>query len=383
MLPATEPNFAQAPFLATVEAIAGATINPDSGNGRTTIANSTDARQHGDRMGEQTFWGIHGRGPKIETVLLERCQVAIGWGDAIGDLGSIGGDREKLKAALAKALPEQKPGAIPVIAGEIYRFISELAVGDVVLYRARSDGQIHLGRVTGEYAFDPTGDPEHPYRRSLKWLKTVSPTSASQGALYELGSALAFFVIRNYAEEWSLALAGKAPVTVDVETDESVALVSAQTQQNTRDFIIKRLSTNLKGHPFAHFVADLLRTMGYRTEISPAGTDGGIDIVAHKDELGFEPPIVKVQVKSGAGKVGGPEISQLIGNLGVGEFGLFVTLGTFAPQAHTKQLKSNVRLIDGDDLVELIFEHYEALDARYKSLIPLERIYVPQSLSDD
>lgn len=38
--------------------------------------------------------------------------------------------------------------------------------------------------------------------------------------------------------------------------------------------------------------------MEYRTRVSPEGPDGGVDIIAHKDELGFEPPIIKVQVKS-------------------------------------------------------------------------------------
>ena len=64
--------------------------------------------------------------------------------------------------------------------------------------------------------------------------------------------------------------------------------------ETTRDFVLKRLAQELKGHPFAHFVAHLLNTMGYRTRVSPEGVDGGIDIVAHKDELGFEPPIIKV-----------------------------------------------------------------------------------------
>jgi predicted Mrr-cat superfamily restriction endonuclease len=37
-----------------------------------------------------------------------------------------------------------------------------------------------------------------------------------------------------------------------------------------------------------------------------ARAGGGIDIVAHKDELGFEPPIIKVQVKSSEGSIGDP-----------------------------------------------------------------------------
>jgi restriction system protein len=30
--------------------------------------------------------------------------------------------------------------------------------------------------------------------------------------------------------------------------------------------------------------------MGYRRRVSPEGLDGGIDIIAHRDELAFEGP---------------------------------------------------------------------------------------------
>ena len=48
-----------------------------------------------------------------------------------------------------------------------------------------------------------------------------------------------------------------------------------------------------------------------------------------KDELGFEPPIIKVQVKSSEGSIGDPIVSALYGKVGTGEFGLLVALGTF------------------------------------------------------
>jgi restriction system protein len=123
--------------------------------------------------------------------------------------------------------------------------------------------------------------------------------------------------------------------------------------------------------------------MGYRTRISPEGPDGGIDIIAHKDELGFEPPIIKVQVKSGEGNVGDPIVTALYGKVGEKEYGLFVTLGMFTNQAKNfARSKSNLRLIDGDDLVSLILQHYEQFDSQYKGLIPLKKVYVPEALEE-
>lgn len=36
-------------------------------------------------------------------------------------------------------------------------------------------------------------------------------------------------------------------------------------------------------------------------------------------------------------------------------------------------------LIDGEELVDLILEHYEDFDSRYKGFLPLKRVYVPEA----
>jgi len=44
--------------------------------------------------------------------------------------------------------------------------------------------------------------------------------------------------------------------------------------------------------------------------------------------------------------------------------------------------KANLRLIDGDELVDLILAHYEQFDSRYKALLPLKRVFVPDPQED-
>lgn len=123
--------------------------------------------------------------------------------------------------------------------------------------------------------------------------------------------------------------------------------------------------------------------MGYRVRVSSEGPDGGVDVLAHKDELGFEPPIIKVQVKSTEHSIGDPAVSALYGKVADGEFGLLVNLGQFTRQAERfARSKSNLRLIDGTELVSLILRHYEQLDSRYKGLIPLKCVYVPQAVEE-
>jgi len=333
---------------------------------------------------DTNIWGIHaGRTGDADSLFLKKGCVAVGW-TKTGDLGSLKPDRESFKARVAEVYPEKKPGAIPNNAGQLFRFVHEMKPGDIVVYPSKRDRHVHLGRVEGGYVYDPKTEPSYPHVRPVKWLQSVPRTQFSQGALYEIGSAMSLFLVKNFADEFRAALEGKVAHVTPVAQDESVAAVAEDIEETTRDFVLKRLAQELKGHPFAEFVGQLLNTMGYRTRVSPEGPDGGIDIVAHKDELGFEPPIIKVQVKSTEGSVGDPLVSSLYGKVGAGEFGLMVTLGTFTAQATSfAKSKSNLRLIDGDELVRIIFHHYDQFDSRYKGLLPLRRVYVPEAIDTE
>lgn len=333
-------------------------------------------------MKEVTIWGIHGgRTGDADTLFLKKNFVAIGWAK-MGDLCKIASDRESFKAAVAATYPEKKPGAIPNNAGQLYRFVHEIQIGDLVAYPSKKDRQIHIGRFEGGYRFDPSLEESYPNLRPVKWLKSLPRTHFTQGALYEIGSAMSLFQVKTYAEEFRAAVEGKA-ATVSVTKDETIAIVAEDIEETTRDFILKTLSQELKGHPLADFIAHLLNTMGYRTRVSPEGPDGGVDIIAHKDELGFEPPIIKVQVKSSDGNIGDPATAALYGKVGPNEHGLLIALGGFTNQALSfAKSKSNLRLIDGPQLVSLILAHYEDLDSRYKGILPLKRVYVPEVLTD-
>lgn len=123
--------------------------------------------------------------------------------------------------------------------------------------------------------------------------------------------------------------------------------------------------------------------MGYRTRVSPEGPDGGIDIVAHRDELEFEPPIIKVQVKGSEGEIGQPVVAALYGNVANNEHGLLVTLGGFTAQAmNFARNNSNLRLVDGEELVDLVLAHYEQFDSQYKGVLSLKKVYIPQPITE-
>ncbi|MBM3773298.1 MAG: restriction endonuclease [Acidimicrobiia bacterium] len=235
--------------------------------------------------------------------------------------------------------PDKSPNSHANVAGQLYRVSHEVQQGDYVAYPSNTRRTVSIGIVTSDVRYDPA-EPAYRSQRSVAWKAEVPRTRFSQGALHELGSAMSFFQVKTYAEEF-LATLQHTPSASTVTSsqpsstlaDESVSLVAESIEENTRDFIIKVLSREVKGHPFSDFVASLLTGIGYRTRVSPPGADGGIDIIAHKDELGVEPPLLKIQVKSGEGSVGDPVVSALYGKVSGGEFGIVVTLGSFTQQA--------------------------------------------------
>lgn len=334
-------------------------------------------------MIEKTLWGIHaGKTGDADTLFLKKNFVALGW-SSMGDVSKLPSDREAFKKKVRATYPDWREGKIINAASQLYRFTHEMKVGDLVVYPSKRDRQIHIGEVAGSFQYQPDLQDSYPQTRAVKWLKHAPRTAFSQGALYEIGSALSLFQVKNYADEFLALLHEKKTDTAPMPEDDTVGIVTSGIEDQTRDFVIKQLAKNLKGLPLEEFVAHLLVNMGYHTRLMRAG-EPSVDIVAHKDDLGFEPPIIKVQVKSSDGKIGDRDVSALYGKVGEGEYGLLVTLGEFTPPAITfANSKSNLRLIDGSELVDLIFEYYEKFDAKYKSILPLKKVYVPQTLEEE
>ncbi len=326
-------------------------------------------------MSEKTIWGIHmardhGSSP------VDKGYVAIGW-HRMGDFSQVNPTREAFKSAYVQAYPNEKPGKVPVAAGVPYRFAVEMKVGDVVIYPSKQDRMVNIGLIDGPYEYVANAPFDCPNRRKVKWLKHIARTSFSQSALNEIGSAITLFRVSSNADEFLAALEGEVFEVEDID-EASAELVSAQVEETTEDFIIKRLKNNQTPFQFEHFVAHLLKCMGYHSRVTQATGDGGIDIIAHRDELGFEPPIIKVQCKQILSTIGRPDVQQLHGAIENGEHGLFVTLGTFSNDARTfERTKPNLRLIDGSDLVDLIYAHYSQFEPRYQMLLPLKRTYIP------
>ena len=338
-------------------------------------------------------WGIHN--DTLTTELLDGGFVSIGRDD-LGDLAALPPGRDALKAALAASRPDDKRGAIATWAGTLSRFRDEVQPGDVVVAPYKPDSIINIGVVSGPYTYVADA-PTHRHRRSVVWTKVgVSRTVFTQPALYELGAFLTVFRIRRHAAEF---------LAVQQATDDSVEGVTrlveevarrtssdaesteepraSRIERHTRDFVLESLHKRLTHAEFEEFTADLLRAVGYQARVTAYTQDGGVDVVAHRDPLGVEPPLIKVQCKHHTGTVGAPEVQQLIGTQGPNELSLFVTLGAYSRDAVSiERTRSGLRLLTGEDVVTLTLQNYAGLPQRWRSRIPLTPVLVVDDAAD-
>ncbi len=320
---------------------------------------------------EKRLWGIH---TQDDNLFLKQGKIAIGWRE-MGDLSMIDDNRDAFKARYQSVYPDAKKGSIPTGSGMLYRFCHEVQSGDYIVFPSKSDRMINIGEVTGDYVYD-AAQPEYVQTRTVKWLKSLPRTVFTQGALYEIGSAMTFFAVKNYADEFLSALEkGFKHTATSAGEDPTVGATAEDIIESTKDFVLKELSRNLKGYALEEFVANLLQAMGYRTTVSPQGGDSGIDITAYKDEL---PPRILVQVKSQDSDIKESTIQSLKGAMREGDYGLFITLSNYTKNAR-KYLDSTpiIRGINGTELVELILKYYDDLDEKYQKMIPLKMVYIP------
>ena len=145
------------------------------------------------------WWGIHNNRPEIDFV--DEGFVALGWDLITTDARDLTEDRDALKAELRRHYPHKNERAIGAWAGIFVRFVNEAGEGDIVVHPHKGEKTINFGRIAGPYEY-AASEPTRRHRRRVTWLNTGVPRDAfTQETLWEIGSTLTFFGIKNHVDE--------------------------------------------------------------------------------------------------------------------------------------------------------------------------------------
>ncbi|GIU86958.1 MAG: hypothetical protein KatS3mg009_1473 [Acidimicrobiia bacterium] len=163
----------------------------------------------------------------------------------------------------------------------------------------------------------------------------------------------------------------------EAEVDEETAPVDIA--QLATDRIRAYISEHFTGHDLARLVEGVLRAQGYVTFRSPAGADGGIDVLAGAGPLGLEAPRICVQVKSGDTPVDVKIVRELHGVLTTvnADQGLLVAWAglTKAAETETRNQFFRIRVWTADDVINAVTSVYDRLSDEIQAELPLKRIW--------
>jgi restriction system protein len=316
-----------------------------------------------------------GEGSEVVDQVESADVVAIGWQE-MGDCSDLQ-TREDFKRVYREAYPEDTSASrIGLQAGQVYRFVREVSEGDIVMTPDSPQRELLMGRIAGDYRYDPNAIGErYPQVRPVEWVRRISRDDLTPGLASVVTSWLTIFAVEGWDSEVETLLAGETP-----EPDEPEDLPDLYQETVAKaDELISDILARIGPYEFQDLVAAVLRAMGLRTTVSPPGPDGGKDIVAHPDAFGFSEPVIKVQVKHTKGSMSAPDVRSFRSVVGQHEKGLIVSTGGYTSEAMREPEKAGtpLTLMDRDQFVDLLTEHYEKMEPEYQAMIPLKKVYIP------
>ncbi|UCZ53201.1 restriction endonuclease [Bacillus shivajii] len=323
------------------------------------------------------WWMIRaGDDNELIPVWKEQGIASIGW-PKLGDPKQFQLKDEMIEKA-AEVYSESKPKSRNSWVNQVWRFSREIKKGDKIITYFKETREYLVGTVTeGHFFNESVGDPAYPNNIRVDWEEiTVERDTLSQAAKNSLGSVLTVFRVDDWGSEIEQLL--EHPFVEPEETDEVEESEIIQDLVNKALVMVQDKVDKLDPWQMQELVGGLLQAMDYNVQVSPKGPDGGIDVLAYKDAFGFEKPIIKVQVKHRKSSASAPEIQQLLGANPIEANSLFVSTGGFTSHAEGVAKHNSVRLVDLEELVDLVVKWYEQMPNDVRALLPLQKMYVPE-----
>lgn len=287
--------------------------------------------------------------------------IGIGWFDEDPQGWDLQ-DKEFLKVKYREVYPNDPNMSINQNVGQIYRFVNEMNIGDIVV-SPFTDSQLLVGTIESDQYFQIDSSSPYAWRKKVKWFKEkIDRHNLSVPLQNTLRSSLTCFKITS-ADEILVhyRLIEKSDVSNDVYRLEPVSNFE----------LIRKRFLELDATEFEYLVSYLLRTLGFEPtqEIGKVG-DGGIDFEGILDVSGVASINLQVQVKRyDKGVIGEKEIRNFRGALKRDFKGCFITLSSFnkkAIESATDKEREQIQLIDGNRFTEIFIEQYEKIiDSMY------------------
>lgn len=187
-------------------------------------------------------------------------------------------------------------------------------------------------------------------RRKSKKKQKQDDTLGLVGGVSILSSLIALYLTRS--------------ATISVITLIMVIIILALIIHSIEEAKLTRLRRSgiaeidkMTGDQFEHYLGQLFHLQGYNATVTQAQGDYGADLVLNKDGKR-----IVVQAKRYSKNVGLKAVQEVYGAIAhyKASAGWVVTNSRYTPQARTLARSNNVRLVDREELVEMILRVKES-----------------------
>ncbi len=294
--------------------------------------------------------------------ILKSNQVVIGWSLIEDELFNKKLKREDYKEVLKNKYEDYKdnPYSLGQATGYLWRFIHEMNIGDYALVPISKS--FYLAEITSEPIYIPNKiRDDTAIRRDVKWLNNSEP------------------ILRDYCGSGlvsRLKYQGTCVEATDLISDIERSLKNAnekippkfktQLNDNLKQHVTKYLISKdsyLDDRKFEHLIKQLMLGLGATTSDIISKSKYGksiadVDVIANFTHLALQ---IYIQVKKHEGETDKHSVEQIIEAIKIdnpeGEskiFGWVISSGKFNEKAVKMADENNIRVINGEDLAEMI-----------------------------
>jgi len=258
--------------------------------------------------------------------------------------------------------------------GQIARFLFEIQAGDYVITPSQNTEYINYGIVEdGKYYFGDVSDGcPYPHRKRIKWNKEVIQRSEFSVPFQNtIRSSLTVFNVSHIKNFF-----------ITIGKPESIPASEKKSEYDYYKTILNRI-LELDDQEFEILIKHILTALGFEAaeNIGKVG-DGGVDVTGELNVSNMAK--IKLFVQAKRYKLGAHINTNIVkalrSNIPSGGQGAFITTADYqktAKEIAVEQGFPRIGLINGEQLVDILTEHWEALPDEFREKLGLKIGLVP------
>ncbi len=259
--------------------------------------------------------------------------------------------------------------------GQIARFLLEIKAGDYVITPAQDTEFIYYGVVENDaYYFAKGEDDGCPYlqRKKVKWCdKPIQRSQLSVPFQNTMRSSLTVFYVSHKKNFFTI-----------INKRNLIPETDIQIEYDYYTSILTRI-LELDHQEFEILITHILNALGFEgSEHTGKVGDGGVDATGELNVSNMAKIKLFVQVKRYklGSRIKGNVVKALRANIPAGGQGAFITTAGFDKKAKEIAVENGfprIGLINGEQLVDILAEHWDDMPDEFKEKLNLKTGLVP------